>query len=133
MNLSRSATTRRSSLAAALALAVCSFASAGNARAACSWEWLCNGEGSCKQMPVCELLDETPPPKPESAPPKPPISMKPQRVTSQRGGDVMCEQVMRQTPAGNWKWDEACFCADAAKAKDPSSPMSNITRCVASE
>ncbi len=102
------------------------------AAAECTWEWLCNGEGVCKQMPVCDSVNETPPPRPESAPPAmPPLSMKPHRIAglSKAGNTLTCEHIMRKNRNGRWVWEEACFCTDPKKAKDPSSPFSNIVRC----
>lgn len=119
---------RRSSNLQRLA-AVLATVAAVPALAVCNWEWLCNGEGSCKQLPVCDTLYEDPPPRPETAPPSPPIRMKPHTTISTMGGNVQCEHVMRQTRGGNWHWDEACFCSDPAKTKDPDAPMSNIVRC----
>lgn len=110
-------------LAAALALA------APAASADCSWEWLCNGDGTCKQMPVCDSVYEVPPPKPDMAPPAmPPLSMRPQRIAGHMQG-LTCEHIMRQGKSGRWYWNEACFCTDPGKAKDPSAPFANIVRC----
>ena len=118
------------SLVVSLVVAIAAPALPSIASAACTWEWLCNGGGACRQTPVCDALDEVPPAKPEMAPPvPPPLAMRPQAATSHRGGDVACEQVMRQTAAGNWKWEEACYCGDDTKVPDPSQPMSNIARC----
>jgi len=57
---------------------------AAPAFAECHWEWLCNGEGACKQMPVCDTLYDKATPRPESSPPSPPpIRMRPHKVTGQ--------------------------------------------------
>jgi len=110
-------------LAAALALA------APAASASCTWEWLCNGDGTCKQMPVCDSVYEVPPPKPDSAPPAlPPLAMRPHRIAKDMSG-LTCEHIMRQGKSGHWSWNEACFCTDPTKAKDPSAPFANIVRC----
>jgi len=110
-------------LAALLAL------SAGPAAATCSWDWLCNGEGVCKQMPICDTVYETPPPRPDTQPPAPPpLSMRPHKIAGNMLG-LTCEHIMRQTPSGRWTWHEACFCTDPTKAKDPSTPFANIVRC----
>lgn len=120
----------RPMLVASLVLAIAAPALPATASAACNWEWLCNGDGACRQTPICDALDETPPPKPEVAAPKPPpMGMRPQQLSQSKGGNVTCEQVMRQTTAGNWKWEEACYCNDDAKARDSSQPMSNMVRC----
>ena len=37
---------------------------AAPAAAECTWEWLCNADGACKQMPVCGSVYESPPPRP---------------------------------------------------------------------
>lgn len=113
-------------LAAALSLA------ALPAAADCTWDWLCNGEGVCKQMPVCESVYETPPPRPDSQPPAmPPLSMRPHKIAG--GGNVgstlTCEHIMRKGKSGRWYWHEACFCSDPGKARDPSAPFANIVRC----
>jgi len=110
-------------LAAALALG------APAAHASCHWEWLCNGEGSCKQMPVCDSVYDVPPPKPDSTPPTvPPLAVRPFGIARHMEG-MRCEHVMRQAKSGRWYWSEACFCSDAAKTKDPSTPFANIVRC----
>ncbi|MFZ3321729.1 MAG: hypothetical protein WA190_05105 [Usitatibacter sp.] len=104
---------------------------AGNAFAVCHWEWLCNGEGGCAQMPVCETLYEVPPPRPESAPPvPPPASLRPQKIPASLGA-ADCDFVMRQDNTGQWHWDQACYCSDITKARDTGTPMSNIVRCEA--
>ena len=112
-------------LAALLALG------AGPAAASCSWDWLCNGDGVCKQMPVCDSVYETPPPRPDSAPPTPPpLAMRPHKIAGHMTG-LTCEHIMRQSKSGHWSWTEACFCQDPTKAKDPSTPFANIVRCEA--
>jgi hypothetical protein len=99
------------------------------ALADCHWEWLCNGEGACKQMPVCDTLYDKAPPRPESAPPSPPpIRMRPHKVPGHMSGTT-CEYIMRQTQSGRWQWDEACFCSDPGKTADPTTPLANIVRC----
>jgi hypothetical protein len=102
---------------------------AGPAAASCSWEWLCNGEGVCKQMPICDTVYETPPPRPDTAPPAPPpLSMRPHAIAGNMQG-LTCEHIMRQEKSGRWTWHEACFCSDPAKDKDSSTPFANIVRC----
>jgi hypothetical protein len=102
---------------------------AGSAFAECHWEWLCNGSGGCKQMPVCETLYEVPPPRPESAPPTPPPeSLRPEKIAGPLGV-ADCDYVMHQDNIGRWHWDKACYCSDATKAKDASAPLSNAVRC----
>jgi hypothetical protein len=101
---------------------------AGNAYANCEWEWLCNGDGSCKQLPVCETLYDTPSPPPGGQPPTPPISMRPSKLPGNMG-PAQCEYIMRQTKGGRWVWDEACFCSDSSKTRDPDAPLANIVRC----
>jgi hypothetical protein len=99
------------------------------AAADCSWEWLCNGDGSCKQMPVCDSVYENPPPRPDQpAPAMPPTSMRPHRITPTMGV-LTCEHIMRKGKSGRWYWNEACFCTDPKKASDPSAPFANIVRC----
>ena len=51
---------------------------AANAEASCSWEWLCNGDGSCKQMPICSSVYDVPPAAPNNSQPPamPPLSMR---------------------------------------------------------
>ena len=110
-------------------LAALALASAP-AHAACTWEWLCNGEGACKHMPVCDSVLEVPPPRPESRPPAvPPLSMRPFRIAGQSRSALACEHIMRQGKSGRWYWHEACFCADKSKNADPSNPFANIVRC----
>jgi len=99
------------------------------AAASCSWEWLCNGDGSCKLMPLCQSIYDVPPSAPNSQPPAmPPLSMRPGRIPGPMG-TLTCEHIMRQGKSGRWYWDEACFCTDPAKARDPSAPFANIVRC----
>ena len=99
------------------------------AAAACQWEWLCNGDGACKQMPVCDSVDEVPPPKPDSAPPEmPPLSMRPQKIPG-NGTALTCEHIMRKNRGGKWYWREACYCSDPARGTDPTPPFANIVRC----
>jgi len=103
------------------------------AAADCSWDWLCNGEGACKFMPICDNVNEIPPARPESQPPAmPPLSMRPFRIAGQGIGasqTLTCEHIMRKGKSGRWYWHEACFCTDPNKAKDPSTPFANIVRC----
>jgi hypothetical protein len=103
------------------------------AAADCTWEWLCNGEGVCKHMPVCESVYETPPPRPDSQPPAvPPLSMRPHKIAGTGVGStntLSCEHIMRKGKSGRWYWNEACFCTDPKKARDPSAPFANIVRC----
>jgi hypothetical protein len=103
------------------------------ASAECAWDWLCNGEGVCKQMPVCDSVLETPPPRPDSQPPaQPPLSMRPYKIAGSGVGvpsTLTCEHIMRKGKSGRWYWHEACFCTDPNKARDPSAPFANIVRC----
>lgn len=94
----------------------------------CTWEWLCNGEGHCKQMPLCDTVYDKPGPAPESKPPVPPLSMKPFKLTGMMSG-LKCEHIMRKSKSGRWYWDEACFCIDPGKTADPTAPFANIVRC----
>ncbi len=65
--------------------AMLACAAAVPALADCHWEWLCNGEGACKHMPVCDTLFDKAPPRPESTPPSPPpIRMRPHNLTGSR-------------------------------------------------
>ena len=80
-------------------------------------------------MPVCDTLYDNPPPRPDSKPPTPPpIAMRPHKIPGTMG-QTSCEYIMRQTKSGRWQWDEACFCSDPTKTKDPNAPLSNIVRC----
>ncbi len=102
---------------------------AAPASAACTWEWLCNGEGNCKHMPVCDSVLEVPPAAPDSQPPAmPPLSMRPHRIPAAMGA-LTCEHIMRKGKSGRWYWNEACFCTDPKKTRDPSAPFANIVRC----
>ncbi len=114
----------------AIALAAALAAFAGPASAACSWEWLCNGEGACKHMPVCDSVYETPPPKPSVQPPAmPPLAMRPHRIAGQMHSALTCEHIMRQGRSGRWYWAEACYCQDKSRTIDASNPFANIVRC----
>ena len=103
------------------------------AAADCSWDWLCNGEGACKHMPVCDSVYELPPAAPDSQPPAmPPLSMRPHKIAGGSVGgttSLTCEHIMRKGKTGRWYWHEACFCSDPNKTKDPSAPFANIVRC----
>lgn len=114
----------------AFAFAVALAALAGPASAACTWEWLCNGEGACKHMPICDSVYETPPPKPSVQPPAmPPLAMRPHRIAGQMNSALTCEHIMRQGRTGRWYWAEACYCQDKSRTIDASNPFANIVRC----
>src|SRR3954467_12369013 len=119
-------------LAAAAASTIASVV-ALPASAECSWDWLCNGDGVCKQMPICDSVYETPPARPDSQPPaQPPLSMRPYKIAGAGVGasnTLSCEHIMRKGKSGRWYWHEACFCTDPNKARDPSAPFANIVRC----
>ena len=110
------------------ALAAC--AASLPAAAECTWEWLCNGDGVCKHMPVCDSVYDQPPPKPvgNEPPAMPPTSMRPHKIAGPQGS-LTCEHIMRKGKSGRWYWHEACFCSDKTKAIDPSAPFANIVRC----
>jgi hypothetical protein len=113
----------------ALASAVIVFAFAAPANAACHWEWFCNGEGACKQMPLCDDITEKPPPKPEGEPPAmPPVAMRPYKIPGPMG-TLTCEHIMRQESNGKWKWIEMCYCADSSRSTDATQPFAYIVRC----
>jgi len=85
-------------------------------------------------MPVCDSVYETPPPRPDTKPPAmPPLSVRPYKIAGASAvgaaSTLTCEHIMRQSQSGHWSWDEACFCQDQTKAKDPSTPFANIVRC----
>ena len=99
------------------------------AAASCSWDWLCNGEGACKFMPICDSINEVPPKMPDSQPPAmPPIAMRPQKVPAPMG-TLSCEHIMRQSTNGKWHWVEMCFCTDPSRSPDPTPPFAHIVRC----
>lgn len=115
-------------------LAAVAWLAATHAAAACQWEWLCNGEGQCKLMPVCDSVNETPPPRPEGAQPPatPPLAMRPFRIAGAGvagGSNLTCEHIMRKGKSGRWYWHEACFCTDPKRSRDDSPPFANIVRC----
>src|SRR5687767_9667641 len=84
------------------------LAAALPASADCTWEWLCNGDGVCKHMPVCDSVFDNPPPKPADNPPPamPPISMRPHKIPGPQG-TLTCEHIMRKGKSGRWYWHEA--------------------------
>jgi len=99
------------------------------AYSSCTWEWLCNGEGICKQMPICDTVYDVPSPPPDSKPPEmPPLAMRPHKLPGTMG-TLTCEHIMRKKASGRWTWTEACFCTDPTKTRDPSAPFANIVRC----
>ena len=107
----------------------------GAANAACHWEWFCNGDGACKQMPLCDSVTDkrgrSSPLRylPDSQPPAvPPIAMRPYKIAGPMG-TLTCEHIMRQETGGKWKWVEMCYCTDSSKARDTSAPFANIVRC----
>lgn len=103
------------------------------AAAACRWEHFCNGDGACKQMPLCDSIHEKPPPRPDTRPPAmPPIAMKPYRVPGPMG-TLTCEHLMRQESSGKWKWIEMCYCTDPSRSTDPTPPFAHIVRCESRE
>ena len=111
-----------------LIAAIAAFA-ALPAAANCKWEWLCNGEGVCKHLPICDSVYEVPPPAPDAKPPAmPPLALRPSKLPGPMS-TLTCEHIMRQGKSGRWYWDQACFCTDKTKASDPSSPFANIVRC----
>ncbi|MGE0356166.1 MAG: hypothetical protein AB7P08_04555 [Burkholderiales bacterium] len=112
---------------AALALALACGAAAP-AMAACAWEWLCNGEGTCRRMPVCDSVHETPPPRTGSLPPAP-LAMRPLRLAGSARGELSCEHVLRLARDGRWTWREACYCADKSRNPDAARPFAHIVRC----
>lgn len=102
-----------------------------SASADCNWEWLCNGEGLCKQMPICDTVYDKPGPAPASKPPQvPPLSIKPHKLSGVMAG-LRCEHIMRKSRSGRWFWEEACYCVDAEKSADNTPPFANIVRCKA--
>ena len=115
-------------------LAMAASLAAMPAGAECTWEWLCNGEGQCKLMPVCDSVLETPGPRPEGATPPavPPLSMRPFKIAGSGVGlapALTCEHIMRKGKSGRWYWHEACFCTDPKRSKDSTAPFSNIVKC----
>jgi hypothetical protein len=130
-------------LALALALG-CAMPAAAD----CKWEWLCNGEGACKQMPLCGSLYDVPPSRPTESkpsrdvPPPRPTESKPSGIAPltmrvntfsgrgvKPGTPLTCEHIMRTDRTGRWYWTEACFCTDPERAKDKIPPFANIVRC----
>ncbi len=104
------------------------------AAADCRWEWLCNGDGACKQMPLCAGLYDTPPPRPpeSAAPPVPPLTLRVNTFSGRGvkpGTPLTCEHVMRADRTGRWTWTEACFCTDPGRSREKNPPFANIVRC----
>ncbi len=58
----------------------------------------------------------------------PPLALRPSKLPGSMSA-LTCEHVMRQGRSGRWYWDQACFCTDPKKARDPSEPFANIVRC----
>jgi hypothetical protein len=120
---------KRSTLFALLAIGLGPLAAHAN----CHWEWFCNGDGACKQMPLCDSVNETPPPRPDSEPPAmPPIAMRPYRIPGPMGA-LTCEHIMRKLGSGKWHWVEICYCTDPERSKDSSPPFAHIVRCDAAQ
>ena len=89
-----------------LAPLLLAFAAPLPAAANCAWDWLCNGEGACKHMPICDNVNEIPPARPDSQPPAmPPLSMRPHRIAGAGIGasqTLSCEHIMRKGKSGRW-------------------------------
>ena len=116
---------KRSTLLALLAIGLGPPAALAN----CQWDWFCNGDGACKQMPLCDSVNETPPPRPDSQPPAmPPVAMRPYRIPGPMG-TLTCEHIMRKLGSGKWHWVEMCYCTDPLRSKDPTPPFAHIVRC----
>jgi hypothetical protein len=96
----------------------------------CVWDWLCDGRGQCKQMPVCDSLHDKPGPKPQVDPPKPPPLQVPPMEAALPEGVARCEWVLRQNARTEaWRWVKACYCADNEKRIAGERPFSGIARC----
>jgi hypothetical protein len=97
----------------------------------CKWEWLCDGQGNCRQSPICEKLSDDPGAPPAGEPPKPPHALPPLEPT-RANAQLQCEHVQRRhAKTGRWAWDQVCFCAskDAATIESPMTPLVGIKRC----
>ena len=82
---------------------------ATSAKATCNWDWVCNGAGQCKQVPICDSTLDIAPPRPPSIPPIAPPRVQPiPRPTLPPIGTSRCDQVQRQRRNGTWYWDTVC-------------------------
>lgn len=95
----------------------------------CKWEWLCDGRGQCRQVPVCESLYDIPPPKPEMETPKPPPMSVPPNEKAGDKGIARCEWIMRTEDGAAWSWQRACYCVDGTKRVANERPLSGLVRC----
>ena len=89
-----------------LAPLLLAFAAPLPAAASCTWDWLCNGDGVCKLMPICDNINEIPPARPDMQPPAmPPLSMRPFQIAGNGSGlgvtqTLTCEHIMRKGKTG---------------------------------
>lgn len=91
----------------ALALTVFSIAPA---TASCRWEWVCDEDGDCAQVPLCERSFDIVPPQPPSIEPIVPPSIRPiDRPTLPPIGATDCTQARRRDTFGRWYWDTVCY------------------------
>ena len=82
---------------------------ASPAQARCTWDYVCDGNGNCRQVPLCDSTLDIPPPAPPRLPPLPPPSIPP--LASPRLpplGTQACYPVQRQRADGSWYWQEIC-------------------------
>jgi len=94
----------------AFCLAVMLFTVAGVAHAACHYEWVCDGNGHCGHVPLCDNAIDIVPPEPPSMKPIPPPSIRPlQPPALPPIGTKKCTQVQRQDADGSWYWDTVCY------------------------
>jgi hypothetical protein len=80
-----------------------------HAHAACQWEWVCNENGRCRNIPVCDSTLDIVPPQSPSIPPIAPPSIRPiQPPTLLPLGTSRCTQVQKRDAFGNWHWETVC-------------------------
>ncbi len=80
------------------------------AEARCIWEWVCNEDGDCSHVPICDSTIEIAPIEPPSIEPIVPPSIEP--IAPPRLppiGTTECVQVRRQDASGRWYWDTVCY------------------------
>ena len=80
------------------------------AGASCVWEWVCNDNGDCSRVAICDSTIEIAPLDPPSIEPIVPPSIEPiapPRVPPV--GTSECVQVRRQDALGKWYWDTVCY------------------------
>lgn len=78
------------------------------ASAACRWQWACNRDGVCQDVPICDsAIDLAPPHQPSIQPIEPPSIAPIQRPVVPPIGTDHCAAQHVLGPGG-WHWETLC-------------------------